>query len=178
MLGEVALIHWPDEAERLERTRRRGAPRLLLLGPGTEAPAVADPLEDWMRLPAPDDDLRARIRTLEARASTDVSPRVVDGTLAHHGTWVPLSPLEERLAGALTERFGAVVGREALMRAAWPDAPPSRNALDVHVLRLRRRIENLGLEIRTVRSRGYVLQMGNGQMARSQMARSQMARSS
>ena len=35
---------------------------------------------------------------------------------------------------------------------------PTRNALDVHVLRLRRRLAPLGLEIRTVRSRGYLLQ--------------------
>ena len=35
---------------------------------------------------------------------------------------------------------------------------PTRNALDVHVLRLRRRIAPLGLEIRTVRSRGYLMQ--------------------
>jgi DNA-binding response OmpR family regulator len=35
---------------------------------------------------------------------------------------------------------------------------PTRNALDVHMLRLRRRLEPLGLEVRTVRSRGYVLQ--------------------
>jgi DNA-binding response OmpR family regulator len=42
---------------------------------------------------------------------------------------------------------------------------PTRNALDVHVLRLRRRIAPLGLEIRTVRARGYLLQAaanGNG----------------
>lgn len=158
-VGEVALIRWPDEAERLERARRHGAPRLLLVGPQADPPPVADPLEDWVRLPAPETDLAARVRTLEERAAGSLAPpRVADGVLRLDGTWVALSPVEERLAALLCERFGSVVGRDALMRAAWPDDLPSRNALDVHVLRLRRRIEPLGLEIRTVRSRGYVLQ--------------------
>lgn len=158
-IRDVAMVRWPDEADRLERIRAKGAPRLLLLGPHTEAPPVADPLEDWMRLPAPDDDLQARIRTLEARAARVSIPRVIDGVLAFGTGWVALSPLEERLAGCFAQRFGAVVGRDALMRHAWPDGMPTRNALDVHVLRLRRRIRALGLEIRTVRSRGYLLQV-------------------
>jgi DNA-binding winged helix-turn-helix (wHTH) protein len=58
----------------------------------------------------------------------------------------------------LVDRFGAVVGRETLARRAWPDGTPTRNALDVHMLRLRRRIAQLGVEVRTVRSRGYLMQ--------------------
>jgi DNA-binding response OmpR family regulator len=71
---------------------------------------------------------------------------------------VPLPPVEARLTDALLERFGAVVSRESLARAGWPDGAPGRNALDVHVLRLRRRINPLGLAIRTVRARGYLLE--------------------
>src|SRR5205823_996442 len=40
----------------------------------------------------------------------------------------------------------------------WVAAGAPESALDVHVLRLRRRLAPLGLEIRTVRSRGYLLQ--------------------
>jgi len=72
--------------------------------------------------------------------------------------WVSLPPVEARLTSALLERFGAVVRREALARAGWPEGAPGRNALDVHVLRLRRRMEQVGLVIRTVRSRGYLLE--------------------
>ena len=60
--------------------------------------------------------------------------------------------------GALVGRFGAVVSRDQLARAGWPEGAPGRNALDVHVLRLRRRISPLGLAIKTVRSRGYLLE--------------------
>jgi DNA-binding response OmpR family regulator len=78
--------------------------------------------------------------------------------LRFSGAWVPLPPVEARLTDALLERFGAVVSRDSLARAGWPDGAPGRNALDVHVLRLRRRIHPLGLAIRTVRARGYLLE--------------------
>ena len=78
--------------------------------------------------------------------------------MRHHDIWVSLSPVEQALTRELLERFDAVVPRDVLAGRAWPDGAPTRNALDVHVLRLRRRLEPLGLEIRTVRSRGYLLQ--------------------
>jgi DNA-binding winged helix-turn-helix (wHTH) protein len=81
-----------------------------------------------------------------------------DGVLRFGGQWVSIPPVEARLIAALIERYGTVVGRDALTRSGWPDKEPGRNALDVHVLRLRRRIESLGLAVRTVRSRGYLLE--------------------
>jgi DNA-binding response OmpR family regulator len=74
------------------------------------------------------------------------------------GSWVSLPPVEARLASALLGRYGSVVGRDALAASGWPSGAPGRNALDVHVLRLRRRIAPLQLNIRTVRSRGYLLE--------------------
>jgi DNA-binding response OmpR family regulator len=65
----------------------------------------------------------------------------------------------------MLDKLGAVVTREALSRAGWPAGAPGRNALDVHVLRLRRRVAPLGLVIRTVRSRGYLLESESRQMA-------------
>lgn len=159
---EVAVIRWPEDESRRARARQANKPRLLLVGTHADPPAVADPLEDWVRLPAADGDVRARVMTLEARAAAATRPTVVDGVLRFAGAWVGLSPVEERIAWPLVERFGAVVGRDALIRSAWPADPPKRNALDVHVLRLRRRIDDLGLEIRTVRARGYVLQAALG----------------
>lgn len=156
--AQVALIRWPDDEARLVEARGQGSPRLILVSPDADPPAVADPLEDWVRLPAPDTDVRVRVETLATRAAEMSLPTVADGVLTYGESWVPVSPLEERLAAELCHRLGVVVSRQTLVRAAWPDDTPSRNALDVHVLRLRRRIEPLGLEIKTVRSRGYILQ--------------------
>jgi DNA-binding response OmpR family regulator len=63
-------------------------------------------------------------------------------------------------ASALLDRFGSVVSRDALSKAGWPNGTGGRNALDVHVLRLRRRLDAVGLAIRTVRARGYLLEVG------------------
>jgi DNA-binding winged helix-turn-helix (wHTH) protein len=81
-----------------------------------------------------------------------------DGLLRFNGSWVSIPPVETRLLEALLERYAAVVSRDALGKAGWPERAPGRNALDVHVLRLRRRIAPLGLAITTVRARGYLLE--------------------
>jgi two-component system OmpR family response regulator len=98
---------------------------------------------------------------LRRRVESRVSPAPDlddDGVLRLNGQWVPLPPVEARLMAALLERYGAVVSREALARAGWPSGSPGRNALDVQMLRLRRRLGPLALAIRTVRSRGYLLE--------------------
>ncbi len=157
---DVVLIRWPAEQDRLDAARDAGAPRLLLVDSTAEPPATVDPLEDWVRVPVDPSDVQARVTTLTRRADGEATVPGVDddGLLHHRGGWVALSPLEAAIARALTERYGAVVGREALSRRAWPDGVPTRNALDVQMVRFRRRVEPLGLEVRTVRSRGYLLQ--------------------
>jgi DNA-binding response OmpR family regulator len=159
-MDNVTLVRWPAEADRLEALRVAGSPRLLLVDHDAAPPLTLDPLEDWVRLPAAEAEVDARRSTLNARAGNNGAGPVVDGDglLHYRDHWVALSPVEQALAGALTERFGAVVGRDTLCRWAWPDGAPTRNALDVHILRLRRRVSSLGLEVRTVRSRGYLLQ--------------------
>ena len=159
---DVVLVRWPAETARRDELRRDGLPRLLLLEGGV-APPLPDPddLEDWIRVPAADDDLRARVEGLRRRteARPDPSPQLDDdGVLRLGSQWVALPPVEARLTAALLDRFGAVVSRDALARAGWPAGAPGRNALDVHMLRLRRRLSPLALAIRTVRSRGYLLE--------------------
>ncbi len=154
-------MRWPVESQRRGRLADENRARLLLVEDGAEPPAGEDPLEDWIRVPAPDLDVQARMATLTARARAAAAPRLdVDGVLRFGSLWVSLPPVEARLTRAMLERFGAVVSRESLSRAGWPDGAPGRNALDVHVLRLRRRLAPVHLAIRTVRSRGYLLEPG------------------
>ncbi len=158
---DVTLVRWPAEQIRRDRLAEEGVPRLLLLEPGEAPPVIVDQLEDWIRVPADDTDLRARVATLQARyeAVGSTAPALDDdGVIRVGAAWVSLPPVEARITNALLERFGAVVSRDALGRSGWPDGAPGRNALDVHVLRLRRRLAPLGLVIRTVRSRGYLLE--------------------
>jgi DNA-binding response OmpR family regulator len=159
---DVVLVRWPTESEVRSRLAEQRRPRLLLVEAGSPPPGVEDPLEDWIRVPAPELDVRTRIDTLARRADELDEPGEAslddDGVLRHGGGWVSLPPVEARLTRLLLDRIGAVVSRDSLARAGWPEGAPGRNALDVHVLRLRRRLAGVGLVIRTVRSRGYLLE--------------------
>lgn len=166
---DVSLVRWPKEAEARERLAHEGRPRLLLVEDGITPPIIEDPLEDWVRIPAPESDVRARLDSLVLRASRHepVLPSIDDdGVMRHDGCWVSLPPVEGRITRLLLDRYGAVVSRESLARAGWPEGAPGRNALDVHVLRLRRRLAPVGLVIRTVRSRGYLLEAAPRSLAR------------
>jgi two-component system, OmpR family, response regulator len=162
---DVVLVRWPAEGERRRRLADAGVARLLLVDSSEPPPQVVDPFEDWIRVPADEHDVQARLATLAARMGranpTSVPTLDDDGVIRCNGAWASLPPVEARLTAALLERLGAVVSRDALAKAGWPEGAPGRNALDVHVLRLRRRLAPVGLVIRTVRSRGYLLELSD-----------------
>jgi hypothetical protein len=165
---DVTVVRWPREAELRQHLTAQSRARLLVVDDGVPPPLVTDLLEDWVWTSADQAETRARMETLAHRATSNRSdPPTLDddGVLRHRGMWVSLPPVEGRLARALIDRLGAVVSRDALTRAGWPDGPLGRNALDVHVLRLRRRLATVELAIRTVRSRGYLLEPVEGRRA-------------
>ncbi|MGD9792098.1 MAG: winged helix-turn-helix domain-containing protein [Acidimicrobiia bacterium] len=168
---DVVLVRWPGEEDRRERLAVAGTPRLLLVESGASPPEVVDTLEDWVRVPADEAEVQARLSTL-SRRSNSKEPSLPslddDGVIRHSGLWTSLPPVEARIVEILLERFGAVVSREQLATAGWPEGAPGRNALDVHMLRLRRRLGSVGLSIKTVRSRGYLLERSD---SRHQSAR-------
>lgn len=74
---------------------------------------------------------------------------------------VQLTPTEYRLLSRLLARPGEAVRRAALVSAAWPDgAIVQENTLDAYLVRLRRKITELGapVAITTMRGVGYRLQ--------------------
>jgi DNA-binding winged helix-turn-helix (wHTH) protein len=171
---DVVLVRWPAEAHRREQLVDEGRPRLLVVDGDADPPEPVDCLEDWVRAPPDEAELATRMRALSVRARWHLVPEQLaiddDGVLRRGRTWVSLPPVEARLTAALLERMGTVVSREALARAGWPDGAPGRNALDVHVLRLRRRLGGVGLAIRTVRSRGYLLEVAASDTGQTSVA--------
>lgn len=157
---EVAIIRWPAEADRRAECRALGLPRLLVLEGHVSAPLCTDSLEDWVRPPVTSEDFTVRTRTLHTRARSVAHPSVdASDVLDFGGRSLQLSPAEARIMRALTKAYGQVVGRPVLAGHCWPDEGSGRrNALDLHILRLRRRIQPLRLTIATVWARGYVLQ--------------------
>ncbi|MFD9795227.1 winged helix-turn-helix domain-containing protein [Streptomyces sp. NPDC059070] len=156
--GTVRVLRWPEQAAQLEQCRADGVPRLLLVAPATPPPRCVDQLEDWIRTPADPQDLHARQAALQVRAA----PR--DPVLDHHGILhfgdqsLPLAPGEAALVRLLLAAYRGIVSREDLTAQMWPAAENlRRNALDVRILRVRRRLAPLGLVIKTVWGNGYML---------------------
>jgi DNA-binding response OmpR family regulator len=162
---DVALIQWPSDEELRSELASQGHPRLLLVEADADPPECNDILEDWVRLPVSRADRNARIRALESRLARTEPPAPYlngHGTLEYGEEKTQLSAIQTDLMRLLVDRFGAVVNRDALARAAWPDTDPSDNNLDVAIGRLRHQLEPVGLAIRTVRSRGYLLSDAGG----------------
>jgi len=160
-MQEVTVVRWPDERERRDALARSGQARLLLVEEAAMPPVSGDPFEDWVREPCSEIDLCARVEGLRLRLARtlELVPELdADGVIRFADRSATLPPVETRLTRALLDRFGTVTSRDDLVAAGWPEGNPGRNALDVHVLRLRRRLEPVRLSIRTVRSRGYLLE--------------------
>ena len=162
-------MHWPSERSRREQLRASGRPRLLLLNGKDPAPAPSDVLEDWIRVPADRADVRARIEALVARANQGLVARANDaqpfepsiddaGSLCSGPHRIALPPIEASIVAELIRQSGKVVSRTDLISAVWPNEPPDRNVLDVHLVRLRRRVAEADLRVRTIRSRGLLLE--------------------
>lgn len=154
----VEFIRWPVESRRRERCRTEGIMRILVLEAGVAAPVCADIREDWVRAPISKGDLKARADALRMRSSADFVPRMdSSGVLRFRSMSVVLSPTEADLVSRLAESFAEGVDRDVLLSLLPGGTKANRNALDLHVMRIRRRIAPLGLCVRTIWGRGYAL---------------------
>jgi len=167
--ANVVVLQWPAQADAVAELSAAGTARLLLVDPDADPPVSVDWLEDWVRLPADERDVAARMLSLTKRLDPTPERPYVDevGRLFYSGNWAALSPIEARLASALADRFDAVVEERELGRVGWPaearEGSKRRvNSLRVHLTRLRRRLAPLGLEVRAVRSQGFILQVAEG----------------
>ncbi len=94
------------------------------------------------------------------------SPEIDDlGVLRHGGSWVSLSPTQETIMRTLVGHMGRAVARADLVAATWPAGAPDHHAIDVHIHRLRPRVEKTGLVIHTLRGRGFMLESLGGDAA-------------
>ena len=154
----VVVLRWPGQAEDVDRLEQLGVPRLLLVEPGVPPPEGVSCLQDWLRLPAEDADVGARLRALAHRAASHPVLPAVDafGQLSYRGRTLFLTPLEQRVAQVLCEHFGTAVDDDELRTQVWPEGATTQ-ALRVHISRLRRRIGPLGLTITCIRSVGYLM---------------------
>jgi two-component system response regulator MprA len=150
------------------RARGMHAPVLFL----TARDALTDRLsgfsaggDDYVSKPFDVEEVAARLHALLKRAA--VQPRSeIDGlvmdpsghTVTSAGRSQTLTPTEFRLLAALAAQPGTVLGRQELIRAAWPHgAIVQDNTLDVYIARIRRKLAQLAdvPELATLHGVGY-----------------------
>lgn len=126
--------------------------------------------DDYLPKPFDEDELRARIKALirRERAQEGGNDFLVFGDLeirlkartVHHGqTHIALSPKEFDLLQFFAVNAGAALSRMQLLEQVWNlTFDPQTNVVDVHVGRLRRKLETAtGVTyIHTVRGAGYL----------------------
>lgn len=155
----VQILAWPEEAAREAELAALGAPRLLLVAPDAQPPADWDECTDWVRLPVDERDLCARIDALQRRTSTAPALVLDEFDVLRRGDdWTALAPIEARLVEVMLRHPGRVVSRRDLAANAWPHGMPTDRSLDTRLHGLRRRLQPLGLQVRSVRRRGLLLE--------------------
>lgn len=125
--------------------------------------------DDYMGKPFATEELVARLRALHRRPYTLRADQAVVGRLTydfrHREALIDDQTLDlprrERLVlETLIRRPGRTVMRSALEEAVYAlDDEIGSNALDAHISRLRRKLDDLaaGIEIRAIRNLGYLL---------------------
>ncbi len=130
--------------------------------------------DDYLTKPYAYTELVARIEALARRTSPEeqvtryvVGDLVLD-RLAHRvtrgGENIPLQPREYRLLEYLMRHAGQVVTRTMLLENVWDyHFDPQTNVIDVHVSRLRSKIDKGFVTplLHTVRGSGYMIRDGN-----------------
>ena len=120
--------------------------------------------DDYLVKPIAYEELVARLEAVLRRHSTvpaldygDVRLDLGRRRVERNGKAVDLSPKEFDLLAALIDAKGTVVARDALLRDVWEiDFDPGTNVIDVHIGRLRKKLDRHGSPlIETVRGKGY-----------------------
>jgi len=162
-MPDVVVLRWPADQAEVERLTRLDVPKLLLLDPAADPPSVDDPLTEWVRLPADERDVSARLELLRRRSGTAVRPTLDEhGCLRFGAQWVVLSVGEERLARVFVDHFDDLVSEDLLVSRGWSHEQLVSGGFRLQLHRLRRRIEPLGLAIRMLRNRGYAMHVVPG----------------
>jgi two-component system OmpR family response regulator len=128
--------------------------------------------DDYVTKPFAMEELSARVGALVRRLHgareelLEVGDLAVDlsGGTAHRGqVELQLTATEFRILALLASKPGKIVSQAQIAGAVWPtEACPESNAVEVHVARLRRKLDEGGAVplLHTVRGMGYTLRNG------------------
>ncbi len=160
-----------DVIERIRANgKRTGVLVLSALGRTTNRVEGLDRgADDYLAKPFEADELIARARAVIRRLAAAPSPEILSfGDIEIHakartvhrgGKHIALSPKEFKLMKTFADHVGEVLTRTMLLEMVWNlHFDPQTNVVDVHVGRLRRKLEVNGQSqvIHTARGTGYI----------------------
>ena len=163
-----------DGVEAMARMRANGARAMILvlsaLGrAANRVEGLEKGADDYLPKPFEPEELRARLRALLRRGTMqvldndllafgDLEIRMKARTVHIKRAHVAVSPKEFELISYFAQNAGQVVTRMQLLENVWNlHFDPGTNVVDVHVGRLRRKLEEAGsAAIQTARGEGYV----------------------
>ncbi len=125
--------------------------------------------DDYLTKPFEVEELDARLRALLRRTNTTLKSELRFGSLsfdqntrlfAVNGSDIHLSPREHALLETLLRRAGTTVSKEMLLESSYGFGEDvNLSAIEVHIHRLRKKLENSGVSIATLRGLGYLLRL-------------------
>lgn len=159
--------------EVLKRLRSRGEPTPVIIltareGLANRVAGLDVGADDYLTKPFDLPELEARIRALLRRGNWGNSIEIAYGPIRFdtvgrrvlvHDQPFDLSARELSLLETLLQRIGRIVTKENLAEHlyGWEDEF-SHNTIEVNMHRLRKKLEPVGINIRTIRGLGYLLE--------------------
>ncbi len=127
--------------------------------------------DDYLTKPFATDEMAARVEVLLRRNNgarepetvlrvADLELNLISREASRNGQLLSLLPTEYKLLEFLMRNSGQILSRMMIFEEVWGyHFDPGTNLIDVHIGRLRKKIDPPGLEplIRTVRGSGYVI---------------------
>jgi two-component system OmpR family response regulator len=163
--------------EMLKRLRGRGASTPVLIlsardGAGVRVAGLDLGADDYLTKPFDLPELEARLRALIRRsqgragarlALGDISLDTVERRVEMCGAALDLTAREFGMLEILLQRAGHVVPKQHLAErlCEWGEEM-SPTAVEIHIHRLRRKLDGGGVAIRTLRGFGYLLEAADG----------------
>jgi two-component system, OmpR family, response regulator len=163
-----------DGVDAIARLRAGGSTAMILIlsalgRAANRVEGLEKGADDYLAKPFEPEELRARLRALLRRGTIqvldndlmafgDVEIRLKARTVHVKRTHIAVSPKEFELITYFAQNAGQVVTRMQLLENVWNlHFDPGTNVVDVHVGRLRRKLEDAGSNaIQTARGEGYV----------------------
>ena len=161
--ADVPLLRWPTDLAMATSREAAGLPFLLLV-PHDEAPPVSGyRLMDWVRSPVDPDELVARRDSLEGRflqSGGGPRPQFEDEALrlSFGHTSVDVASSQATVLRILLEEYREIVPLIEVRAALGLEEDDPEDLLASRMVRLRRVVRALGLDVTRVRGVGFALE--------------------